>query len=189
MNIENRELEGSLLKKYCDNFMKSDPLLGRINVERDIHPGGIRYQEGSKELITEKTQIGAKIEINNDALINYDIANFSEQLANFAFEFLKSMFKSFIQTMEKITAFSGNVTKSQGKDFSWDSIIDGLEKVEIQFDEDGMAKFPELFLSPEVFDKIKQPTPEQEERLEQILQEKKIKYYAKKCSRRLSYID
>lgn len=191
MQIEDRELESKLLEKYFRHLLKSDPILNKIGFERDIHPGGVRYQEKGKELITQKEIISARIEISFDDIINFKISNFCEQINKFAFEYLKSLHLSLFGTIKEIIDLTGNVFDAKGKPFSFDMVIDGLEKVEIDFDEEGKPKFPEFILSPELFDKIKdmKPTKEQDARLEKVIEEKKKKYYAQKCHRRLSYID
>ena len=191
MHTEDRELESKLLQKYLNHFLISDPILCKIGFERDIHPGGVRYKEKEKELITQKAIISARIEISFVDIINFNISGFCEQMNEFALEYLKSLHLSLFGTIKEITDLTGNVTNAKGEPFSFDMVIDGLEKVEIDFDEEGNPRYPELILGPQLFEKIKdlKPTKEQEARLDKIIEEKKKKYYAQKRYRRLSFIN
>lgn len=191
MIIEDRELEGKILTKYLYYLQSLDPILSKISVDPDLHRGGVRYKSEDKELIIPKTRIGIEIKFGFNDLKNYNISKFCEQIYSFSSDYIKEIFKMFIETMNKITEFTGNVTDAQGAEVNYDLMLDNFEKLEFDFDKKGNPIFPTLFVGSELFEKIKQlrMTSEQEERFRIIIEGKKKKYYASKCYRRLSYIN
>ena len=191
MISEDRELESKILTKYSYYLQSLDPVLSKIGIYPDLHRGGVKYRNESKELIIPKTTISATISISFDDIIDYKIELFCEQLYIFVNKQIQEIFKMLFKTMNQITQFTGNVTDAKGAKFNLDLFLDTFEKLELDFDEDGKPIFPTLIVGPELFEKIKhlKMTPEQEKRFGEIIEEKKKKYYASKCYRRLSYID
>jgi hypothetical protein len=81
----------------------------------------------------------------------------------------------------------GNVVDADGKPLSHDTINDALELMEISFDRHGNPKLPTLVASPQAAEDLNRqaPTPEQQNRRQEILLRKKREHDAKKRHRRL----
>jgi hypothetical protein len=63
-----------------------------------------------------------------------------------------------------------------------------LEKMYIEFDEEGQPKLPSLVMHPNLYEKVKEikPTKEQEKTRAEIIERKRSEYNAQKRTRRLS---
>ncbi len=192
MIIEDRELESRIITKYSHYLQSINPIFSKISFLPDLHRGGVKYKNNeNKELIIPKTTISVQISLSFEDIENYNIAFFCGQIYELITNQIKEFFNILFDTLNKITAFTGNITDAKGTQFSFDLILDTLEKLEFDFDENGNPIFPTLIVGAELFEKIKQikMNSAQKKRFNKIIEEKKKKYYASKCYRRLSYID
>lgn len=186
-----KNLEAKLLEKYFYSLFSQDPLLGQIGIQPDYHGGGVHYESEGKHLVTSLSEIKIEAKRSIADIINYDIEKFSENIYSLANQRLKHMYKIFAKTMEKITNLTGNITDAQGKPFSFDMILDSLEKVDIDFDDEGNARLPQILVGPDLGEKMKnlKMTESQEKRFAEIIEKKKKEFYDQKYYRRLSFID
>lgn len=90
--------------------------------------------------------------------------------------------------MDEITNATGNVVRADGQPISWDLISDMLEKMPLDFDEQGNPLMPTMYASPEGAAQAREmtPTPEQQLRRSEIIERKRAEFYAQKRTRRLS---
>lgn len=184
-------LEAKLLEKYFYYLFSQDPLLGQIGIQPDYHGGGFHYEHRGKHLVTSLSEINIETKMSINDIINYNIDKFSENIYSLAYQRLKHMSKIFIKTMEQITSLTGNITNGGGKPFSIDILLDSLEKVDIDFDDEGNPRLPTVVVGPDLFEKMRnlKMTESQEKRFADIIEKKKKEFYAQKCYRRLSFID
>jgi hypothetical protein len=184
------QLELLLIQKYIFHMIEVDPLLSKIGISSSIHPPNVRYSDGEKELITPPDLVALKTKMNRMDIEEYNMETLSEQLYSIAIQQLSAMQKMLIDGMNKITHFTGNVVDAKGAKLSPEHVIEMIEQIHIDFDEEGEPRLPSLLPSPKLAEGLKQMkwTKQQEERLEQIIEEKRAKHYAKKCHRRLSFI-
>ena len=181
-----KDLEVKLLEKYFFSLFSEDPFFGQIGIQPDYHGGGVHYESEGKHLVTSLSKIKIEAKRSIADIINYDIEKFSEYMYLLANRRLEQMFDIFVKTMDKITNLTGNVTHTQGKPFSFDMILDLLEKVDIGFDDEGNARLPKFIGGPKLVEKMNEA---QEKRFSEIIEKKKKEFYAQKCYRRLSFID
>jgi hypothetical protein len=90
--------------------------------------------------------------------------------------------------VSEVTDATGNSISAAGQSLSHDLILDAIERVEIDFDDEGNPRMPSLMAHPQTLVPLAriQPTDEQERRYEQIMTAKKAAHDAKKRHRRLS---
>jgi len=90
--------------------------------------------------------------------------------------------------MNELADAVGNTIDAGGQPFSVDMVLDGMEKMHIDFDANGEPIIPALLVNPQLYEKIKdiEFTLEQEQRRVSILARKKAAHDAKKRTRRLS---
>ncbi len=185
-------IEIKILTKYVNYLQRLDPIFGKIGIEPDIHRGGVRYQEENKELRIPKRKIATQIEIKWEDIRNFEIQKFCEEIYNFAGNYLESIHKMFIDTMNDVTDLTGNLLNVKGKKNLNDMFLDYLETIEISFDEDGNPKLSDYMMitgqKKLETSNDSNLTQEQNTRFTKIIEEKKKKYYDKKCYRKLSYI-
>jgi len=184
------KLISRILEKYFQCLIKSDDLFSKISSESDIHYGGIYYEGRKGELIADKERISTELQFSYDDMVNYEIEEFCVQIYNALNSRIKRMHEMLIGSINEITSITGNTIDAEGKEFSYDLILDMLEKIDIDFNENGEAILPTILMSDKMMEKVKeiQPSETQENRLREIIEEKKKEYYAQKHIRKLSFI-
>lgn len=150
MIISHDRLESKLLNKYFSLLVKSDALLKDIEMYRDIHVGGTRYQTGAKEITVPKAVEDFAIEVKRTDIENFEIETFSAKIYDFTMDRIMRMHKELLGSLEKVTQFTGNVVSGGGKPISPDLFLDALEKIWIEFDEEGEPIKYDLVCGPEV---------------------------------------
>jgi hypothetical protein len=83
---------------------------------------------------------------------------------------------------------AGTVSDAGGKPFSFELLLDGLEKIEISFDDQGKPEMPTLVMGPEAAARIRTLppiTPDQQKRLDDLIEKKRKEHYARRRDRKL----
>ena len=125
--------------------------------------------------------------IDLNVIRDTDAERFSEIVAGLAMDYLDTIGATFVETVQEITEATGMTIDAGGRPLSWDLILDGLEQKEIAFDSDGRISGETIIMNPRTAQALTetQMTPEQEMRLNDILQRKKDDWNAQQRSRRL----
>jgi len=186
-----RETEADILRKYLAHLVSLDPILSQIGSVRTLHAGGFRYQINDKEAVSPLDTISFTIEISHAAISNYDLGAFTQSIYEFTEHRIAEMHRMMYRSIDTVTALTGNVVSSKGKPLTADMILDMIEKTEMRFDANGELINQSFIAGPDMIKELAsiKSTPEQEERHNQIIEQKKKEFYAKKRYRRLSYID
>ncbi len=169
-------------------FMSLDSLLGQISRLPSNHKGPIRNVRGSTPLDQGMMRIESAAALATDAIRHTDIEAYTTFLYQLAESHIAAVAPQFYKTMAEVTTAVGNVVDAGGRPFSWDYCNDLLEKMAIDFDDDGKPTLPTIVMHPDLFEKIKniEPTQEQLVRKSEILERKRVEFYAQKRTRRLS---
>lgn len=93
--------------------------------------------------------------------------------------------KQFFEFMARVTADAGQVIDAKGKPLSHDLINDMLEKLQIDFDDDGKPELPTLVATPKTVEKLGEPTAEQLKRRDEIIERKRREFIARRRVRKL----
>ena len=183
--------ENELIKKYTQHLVSNDSLLSIINQTEDIHTGGVRYDKNDKELIIPQSEVSSQMSISFDTIKKYDIENFSTEFFELCENQINFMKKLLFESIDQVTELTGNKSNIGGKPLTADIVLDALEKLKIQFDEYGNPEMPTILTGSKMAKKIKEleTSGEYKRRFEQIINNKREKYYASICYRKLSRID
>ena len=94
----------------------------------------------------------------------------------------------FFEYLGRVCEATGNVIDGKGQPFSFDLVLDALDKIQIDFDEAGNPEIPTMVLHPELMEKLKKqpPTDEQIRRREEIINRKRGEYNARRRTRQIS---
>ena len=178
----------SFIGHVINGFLSLDPLFGSMPWKTTEHSGPIRNVRGPSPLDQSMPEIRSMATMDTDSIRNTDIENFARFLYDLARSNIKAFAPEFFKGLSEIIDAAGTTTYAGGQPFSFDMLNDTLEKMQLEFDEDGEPVFPTLITHPLVYEQIKQmkPTPEQEQRLSEIIARKKAEHDAKKRTRRLS---
>lgn len=168
----------------------SGGLLGNIP-RRLLQEGNAMKQVYTKEMQfeTQVTKLEAKFDVLKDdlkanPLIVYD------KLYEAANDFAAQQALQFFKTISDVTELTGNVVNSKGE-YKIEDFFESLEKVDIEFDDNGQPVFPQFVGSNTVISKIKAVLKQSEQdpanlvRMEQIVKRKKQEWDDRENSRKL----
>lgn len=185
---EYRAAENELMSKVMSGMIALDPLLGSIPVLPSAHGGPTRNVRDPRVLDQDGILISHQISIHHDIIRNTLIDEFLTELIKLAQAFRDSQAKDFFASMEEITDATGNTIDANGQHLSMDLIIDSLERLPIEFDEEGNALLPSIIVHPHMAEHLRNlvTTPEQDARFRTMIDKKKVEFYAAQRTRRLS---
>jgi len=185
------EYESAALRfiaEVMNGFLNIDPLFSGIERSITIHRGPIRNVPGDTPLDQSMFQVRGESSLPWESVRNCKIDDYTRFLVEISESQRKSLAKQFFRSISEITDATGRSINAKGQPLTADMILDLMEKVEFGFDDDGNPQYPTLILPPAAIEKLKElkPTPEQDQRWKQIIEEKRAKFNASKRTRRLS---
>lgn len=164
-----------------------EPLLGQIQSSTVDHL--------AEESVTEAhggvmggTSMSARMEVQTAAIIDTDLDAWYVLLWSAAEQFAGHQMRYLLASLEAVTQQTGNVVNLGGVPISNDAMLDMLERIEFDVDESGQPEGLSMVVGPATADQITKlgpMTPEQDERFQKIIAEKRRVQDAKKRVRRL----
>jgi len=184
------KIEARLLNKYLKHIHDSHPLFRQIKMSEDIHHGGVRYENGEKELVVPKSEISATAILRKSDTELYNIERFCEEIYSIGEQQIKSKSEMLLNTMDHVSDLTGIKVDAKGASLSPDLILETLEKMELHFDENGKPNLPTFVASPELSEKFRNimQSEENQRRFDELIDRKRKQFYAKKRNRKLSRI-
>lgn len=181
---------GLFFQNALHELMRSnDPILSRMPTSEteSIGPSAVCGYESFDHQI-EPMRMETTFVLTYTAIHHTDVSELATALYSAAEEGLKSLMPQFFAIMDKICDESGNTVDAKGLPFSWDQVIDGIEKMQIHFDEFGQARLPEFFVAPAMKEKTEviPMTIEQKARFDSVIARKRDEFFAQKRVRKLS---
>jgi hypothetical protein len=168
-----------------------DPVLARMRqrgrptrsyLGRNTVPPGGEEAEGLHESAPMAISYG--ISMTAAEIISTDSAVLGEKLDSWADQYLASLMPQIFAAMGQATDAFGNSLDGGGQPLSWSLFGDLLERIEIDFDDDGTPRMPTMVTSPG-FKGLPMPTEEEERRLNDIIEQKRTKFLAQRRHREL----
>jgi hypothetical protein len=195
---ENQQCTISLFPEYAKPFKEfylttcrsllaaKDELLSKIPIETTERTGPIRTPVEGNPIDFKPIAVTSKFKISTEAIVNCDVEQFLFSTDEAVDSERASLMPQFFQFVSDICEASGQVVDAQGQPFSWDFIIDLIDKVEMTFDENGRL-LQTIVVSPDMLKIIEAnpPTIEQQQLLDQLIDRKRDEFLAKKRSRRI----
>jgi hypothetical protein len=176
----------SLMSSIVDDMIGVDPVLGQIHSRTTGHAGPTRNVPGPHPVDHDLTHFEAEYAIHVDHIRDTEVDVFIIAICGVAEKYAEAMGAAFVRTVSDVAEAVGNAIDAEGKPFTWDFFLDGLETMEVAFDEDGQYRL-QVLINPETW-RLLQPveqTPEQEQRFREIMQRKKDAWDAQQRPRRL----
>jgi len=130
---------------------------------------------------------GAGMRIRCDDLEEKGLRAVLDAIEQVATEMANQQTKQFIKRLDEITRESGQVYDNQGRPFTFDTILDLLETLDIDFDKHGQPSMPTIMAGSQIINKAKnlEPTNEQNKRYNEILGRKYSEWRDRESNRRL----
>lgn len=189
---ETLEADVKILAKYSRYLAAQDPLVSDIPVTKKLHSGGVIYKSDEKELEIPLGMMSAEVIVAIDDVYDFNLEKTCTDIYEYAESFLRDMTKTMLSTLSQVTDFTGNVVDGKGKGISHEMLIEMLEKIHIDFDQEGNPLLPSIFIHPDMaknFEKLKADEDQYKSRIDEIINRKREAYYAEKGCRGLSRID
>jgi hypothetical protein len=186
------QIDVKILAKYSRYIVSQDSLVGDIHMTKKLHSGGVIYKSAEKELEVPLGVMSAEVAVTMDDVYGFNLEKLCLDIYEYAQSFLKDMTKTMFSTLSQVADFTGNVIDGKGKGVSYEMLIDMLEKIHIDFDQDGNPLLPSIVIHPDMaksFEKLKADEDLYKPRIDAIINRKREAYYAEKGRRRLSRFD
>jgi hypothetical protein len=164
------------------------PVVGQLRRHATAHAGPTRNVPGPEPLDHPMFRLEQRVTIPDNVIRESLLDDYGSSLVEIGAQFCDQMTERFVQRMSEVTDATGNSLDVEGRPLSHDLILDAIERVEIDFDDEGNPRMPSLMANPQTLAPLAriQPTDEQIRRYEQIMTAKKAAHDAQKRHRRLS---
>lgn len=130
--------------------------------------------------------------ISKDEIKSLTIEDIIKKIDSVADEMTGHMARTMFATIEQATKEGGTEIDQGGKPFTFETFLEGLDKIWIDFDEKtGQPHMPSLIMHPNLFAKIKDKLPEWEKneeyrkRFDEIMKRKYKEWYDREGNRKL----
>lgn len=160
----------------------------------------IRHFEGDGMKVTDATGdteesdyelFSGALEVNHQDLIERGPIALVEGLKKLAEDLSSQQSKMVFERLDQITDRTGNVVDAEGQAINPDLILQSLEKIEIDFSEDGQPRLPTLVVSPEHYERLKEKMLEWEKdehykrRFDELIERKRQEWRDRESHRKL----
>jgi hypothetical protein len=176
----------TFMSKVMEGVFSLHPLFGSMFKEKSIHAGPIRNVRGPEPLDQEMLPVQGVGQLHNDAIVNTDFDAFTNFIYGIAEEAIKQFSLQFYRGLDEITDATGQKFDAAGKPFSYDMYLDVIERMPIDFSDDGSPNLPTIVAGKKSGNDTLNPSEDQLIRLERILAKKKEEFDAQKRTRKLS---
>lgn len=186
------QIDVKILAKYSRYIASQDPLVGGIPMTKKLHSGGVIYKSAEKELEVPLGVMSAEVAVTMDDVYGFNLEKLCLDIYEYAQSFLKDMTKTMFSTLSQVTDFTGNVIDGKGKGVNHEMLIEMLEKIHIDYDQEGNPLLPSIVIHPDMaksFEKLKADEDLYKPKIDEIINRKREAYYAEKGCRGLSKID
>lgn len=188
-----------LKKKCCEaltrlmrDLARGDGLLAQIPVGRDFE--GNKMSSGDVQgSIRDSgyTEISSETSISADELVEKGFGAYIERVQKVAEDMQRQQTQMIFKRLEETTEEVGNVVDGKGRPLDSSIYLDAIEKVWIDFNDDGTPRMPTLVVHPTLGEKLKTLFPQWEadpafqKRRADIVARKKKEWDDRESNRRL----
>lgn len=160
----------------------------------------VRHFEGDGMKVTDATGeteesnyelFSGALEVNHQDLIERGPIALNEGLEKVAKELSSQQSKMVLEHVNQITAKTGNIVDAGGRPINPDLLLQMLERIEIDFGEDGQPRLPTLVVSPENYEKLREKMLEWEKdehykrKFDELIERKRQEWHDRESHRKL----
>jgi hypothetical protein len=176
---------GALVNESMHEFAAlQEPMLGQIprNKVHRMYQG--RNSVGEAGFVQAPMMpVRNTFGFSHDVAEQCDIAQIVAELRKLGEKYVAAMMPQVFAGMSVVIEAVGNTFDAEGQPFTWDMVLDMIEKIEVAFDDDDRALVPALHVNENM--NIPKMSTEQARRLEEILERKRVAYIAGRRHREL----
>ena len=136
-------------------------------------------------------RLSSALSVKDDDLIKMGPEAFKDGLDRTAAELREQQSKLIFERMNEITQKTGNAVDAKGQPLSHDLLLQTLEKMQIDFDEDGQPLMPTLVVSPGQYEEFKkkivewEKDPKCQENYNKLIESKRKEWDDRESNRKL----
>lgn len=112
--------------------------------------------QGDREVMNYDQRISTSLTFQKDEIANMDTGRYLAKAEEMAEEIARQQMGQFYSMMGRICAKAGTAMDAGGRPFDPMMWLDGLEKLEIEFDDHGNPLMPAMIVSPDMESKVKE---------------------------------
>jgi hypothetical protein len=181
-----------IIKQELQNQIRQEPFLSQFKVKQVFEGNkmSIKTENGELDQINYK-EIYSKHSIDREDVIMRGPIVFMENIQSMAEEIIKQETRNIFSKFNDITKKTGKVVNGKGDPFTHDLLLELLEKIQIDFDDQGNPYMPALVVPPNIFSKLKEKLPEWEanpeykRKFEEIINKKRREWHDRESHRKL----
>ncbi len=169
---------------------KKDPVLREIKPVQSEQIPIVQNTMPSGEVVEgEPFRTEMKFSLGVDELVNGNLEAFAVALDEMATDGLKQLMPKLFERIGCLSEGAGTTVDARGEPLSYELILRGLEKIEIDFDEHGNPILPTMVVGPalhEAWQKLPAPTETQQRAFSELIERKKREFNDRRRYRQLS---
>jgi hypothetical protein len=158
-----------------------------------LHEGDrftIYREDGTKETKYLKTSV-ASVKMTVEDIQSKDLEILSKNVDKLASQVSEKNEKMVLDNLNEITEAYGNSIDAQGRPFTVDLYLEGIEKIQLNFDEEGNWEPPTLIVPPTMLSLVREELkklnddPELQYRFNELLNRKREEWLVQENNRKL----
>jgi hypothetical protein len=187
------KLDNLITKRLQYRVRMGDPIISMAH--HTFQHEGDRMVFGTvdgKQKEMDYKQFESVFQISREEIKSLTIGDIIKKIDAVAEEMTGNMARTMFSTIEQITKEAGTSIDQGGKPFTFETFLEVLERVWIDYDEEtGRPHMPSLVMHPNLYAKIKDKLPEWESnpeykrRYEEIMKRKYREWYDRESNRKL----
>lgn len=174
--------------RYIKKKQKAHPFLGQIR--QHVVPEGNRMKmirEDGEEDGLNFERISHKVSVTPEDIITKGPAAFIEPAEEVAQALMEQQESLFFRRLNESVQKVGNVVDGGGKKFTFDTYLELLKKVDIDFDENGIPRIPQLLVGSEAYERLSKLVPQwmEDPAFKELMRVKKKEWHDRESNRKL----
>ena len=181
------DAHNAFLRRVFAARIAEHPILGGIEVTKTEQGGPIRNAvTGPTPVDTPMVKAVAMVSYTIDDIEKPDFATHKRFVDDIVEQIIGAQLTHMFDAIGKIATAVGNVTDGN-EELTFETFRESIRKVELDFDDDGRAKVPQLVTPPELYERAKEVVEQAQcdPELVRIVLEKRDAFFARRRKRRL----
>lgn len=187
-----KRISKDLTSYLREKVKNSDPFIRQLR-RKTQHEGTriqVRTYDGYNDEIEYKT-IGSEFNIQIEEIIREGPNAFIKHIDKLAEDILGQQSGIVFQKLNEITSKTGNVIDAHDEPFTPERLLEALDKIEMEFDENGQPTNLVIVMHPNLWDKIKgkipiwEADPEFKKKHNSIIEKKRREWLDRENNRKL----
>lgn len=179
---------------FCDAvrgmMAAQDTLYGSIPIAEpsEVLPVTQNTMPSGEVVQNQPLMVQSSVIFQWDDILSCNLEALAEQVNKSAEERLSQVMPHFFDAFHRTSAAAGTAMDAGGRPFSFELFLEGLERIELQFDRDGKPHLPTLVVHPSMAEKLRSmppPTAEQQKALDDLIERKRTEFNARRRHRKL----